>query len=361
MKLTQFLRRRALVALGMAAIAVIFAAPCVMAAAADSGAAQHSFEATLKPALLYVLPEDVHSPSAMATHSDNPFVKSGLEGVAKARMTLGLAVLETRNATLEEIPGAIRKLAEGGYSPIITLGSIYIPAVLELAERFPSTRFIAIDALVPPLYANVQSVLFRDHEGAFLAGIIAGHATQSHKIGFIGGMDNPVIRSYATGFRQGLRYVSKRNTMTEQFLGTGAIAWNEPQKAYSMARMQYDDGVDVIFSPAGASSLGVLRAANDTGKLAIGVDSNQNQLYPGHVLTSLIKRVDVAVYNALVSAKKGQWNPGIKSVGIKEGALDFAVDEFNRSLMTPALIEEVTLVKERIINGVITVEPYTAN
>jgi basic membrane protein A len=232
--------------------------------------------------------------------------------------------------------------------------------VLNLAERYPSTTFTVVDGLVPPLYPNVQSVTFKDHEGAFLIGMIAGKMSRSDFVGFVGGMDAPLIRNFAAGFRQGVRYTNPDAKIDVQYLGMTSDAWSNPDKAHSIAMMQYREGVDVIFAAAGGSTVGALRAADDANKLAIGVDSNQNGLYPGRVLTSLIKRVDLAVYETLKNSHEGTWSAGIKSLGIKEGALDYAVDQNNRALISEKLIEQVATAKDSIIAGKLTVEGYVA-
>ncbi len=158
---------------------------------------------------------------------------------------------------------------------------------------------------------------------------------------------------------QGARYGNPSIAVEGDFVGKTAEAWSEPGHAYKLAIKQFDSGVDIIFSAAGGSGLGVLKAASETGRLAIGVDTNQNGLFPGHVLTSMVKRVDMVVYDTLKLSREGKWNPGIKYLGIKEGALDYAVDGNNRNLISSDLIEQVATAKERIINGQITIESYS--
>jgi hypothetical protein len=212
----------------------------------------------------------------------------------------------------------------------------------------------------PTLFPNVQSILFKDHEGAFLVGMIAGKISHTNLVGFVGGMDIPLIRNFALGFTQGVKYAAPDLAVDVQMVGPTAEAWSNPEKAKALAQMQYREGADIVFAAAGGSSLGVLQAANEMGKLAIGVDSNQNGLFPGHVLTSLVKRVDVAVYDTLKNSREGTWSAGIKYLGIKEGALDYAVDQNNSGLISEKLIEEVATAKDKIISGKIVVESYSA-
>jgi basic membrane protein A len=303
-----------------------------------------------RPALIYI---------AAGTDRDSAFIDAARAGAARAKAELGIHYDEYRMTGKEDINVVIRKAAESGATPIIAVGFQNVIPVLNLAERYPHTRFTVIDGLVPPIFANVQSVLFRDHEGAFLVGIIAGITTRTDKVGFIGGMDIPIIRNFAKGYVQGVRYANPKAEVMVKMLGTTPEAWSSPDVAEKLALQQYEQGADVIFAAAGGSTIGVLRAAKRSDNFAIGVDINQNALFPGHVLTSMVKRVDIAVFNALKTAYEGKWSPGIKYLGLKENALDYAVDEYNRHLMNEELIDKVATAKERIVNGLITVEIYT--
>jgi basic membrane protein A len=306
--------------------------------------------ARYKPAIVYLY---------SSSDSDRAFIDAARSGVEKAQREFGVNVSEHRMIGTENITATIKRVADSGASPIIAVGYQNVMPVLNLAERYPNTRFTVVDGLVPPLFPNVQSVIFKDHEGAFLVGMIAAKISQTNHVGFIGGMDIPLIRNFSKGFEQGVHYASKNAQIDNAMVGTGSDAWSDADAAYSLAKRQFASGADVIFAAAGGSSVGVLRAAEDTGKYAIGVDTNQNGLFPGHVLTSLVKRVDIAVYEALKNSRAGDWNPGIKYLGIKEGALDYSVDQNNRGLISESLIEETALAKERIINGMIDVEPYS--
>lgn len=291
--------------------------------------------------------------------SDRAFIDAARAGIEKAEHEFGVKVQEHRMVGSENITATIKRVADSGASPIIAVGYQNVMPVLNLAERYPNTRFTVIDGLVPPLFSNVQSIIFRDHEGAFLVGMIAGKVSKSGHIGFIGGMDIPLIRNFSKGFIQGARYADQEILVDVDMVGTGPDAWSNPDAAHKLAMKQFSSGADVVFAAAGGSGLGVLKAANETGNYAIGVDTNQNGLFPGHVLTSLVKRVDIAVYDSLKTSHDGKWSPGIKYLGIKEGALDYAVDQNNKGLISEKLIEDVALAKERIINGMIDVEVYS--
>lgn len=303
-----------------------------------------------KPAVVYLY---------SGSESDRAFIDAARTGVERAEREFGVPVTEHRMLGTENITATLKRVADSGASPIIAVGYQNVMPVLNLAERYPATRFTVIDGLVPPLFPNVQSIIFKDHEGAFLVGLIAAKLSKTSHIGFIGGMDIPLIRNFSTGFQQGAHYANPDIQVEVDMVGTNAQAWSNPPAAAKLAHKQFRAGVDVVFAAAGGSGLGVLQAAKEAGKYAIGVDTNQNGLYPGTVATSLVKRVDIAVYDSLKTSYQRRWNPGIKYLGIREGALDYAVDEHNKDLITEALIEQVATAKERIINGMIEVESYS--
>lgn len=305
---------------------------------------------SFRPALIYI---------AAGKERDSAFIDSARAGAARAKDELGIRYKEYRMSGDEDVSAVIQKAADSGATPIIAVGFQNVIPVLNLAERYPNTSFTVIDGLVPPIYPNVQSVLFKDHEGAFLVGIVAGMTTRTNKLGFIGGMDIPIIRNFAKGFVQGVHYANPKAQVTIKTLGNTPEAWSSPEAAENLALSQFGSGVDVIFAAAGGSGVGVLKAAKETDHFAIGVDINQNAIYPGHVLTSMVKRVDIAVYSALKTSYEGKWSPGIKYLGLKENALDYSVDEYNRHLMNEALIDRVATARERIVNGVLTVEIYS--
>jgi basic membrane protein A len=303
------------------------------------------------PAVIYLYSSDT---------GDSAFINSARSGIGQAEQEFRTQVTLTRIKTTDDLTATIKKVADSGANPIILLGNQNVTPVMNLAERYPNINFTIIDGLAPPLYPNVQSILFKDHEGAFLVGMIAGRLTHTGFVGFVGGMDIPLIRNFAQGFEQGVKYASPDVKVNVQMIGNTADAWSNPEKAKAIAQSQYREGADIIFAAAGGSSVGVLKAADEMGKFAIGVDSNQNGLYPGRVLTSLVKRVDVAVYDTLKNTYDGSWSPGIKYLGIKEGALDYAVDQNNRTLISEKLIEEVATAKDKIIAGKIIVDSYSA-
>jgi basic membrane protein A len=207
----------------------------------------------------------------------------------------------------------------------------------------------------------VQSVVFKEHEGSYLVGLLAGLASKAGKVGFIGGMDIPLIRKFACGYVQGVKAANGQAEVFQNMTGTTPAAWNDPVKGGELAKSQIDRGADVIYHAAGGTGIGVLRAAADAGKLGIGVDSNQNGLQPGKVLTSMLKRVDVATYNSFKAALDGSWKPGVSVLGLKEGGVDWALDDNNRALITPAMQAAADKARADIISGAVKVHDYMSD
>jgi len=208
----------------------------------------------------------------------------------------------------------------------------------------------------------VQSMLFKAQEGSFLVGVIAAKTSKTGKVGFVGGMDIPLISKFGCGYAQGVKYASDgKDEVFANMTGTTPAAWNDPVKGGELAKSQIDRGADIVYAAAGATGQGVLKAAADADKLSIGVDSDQDYLFPGKVLTSALKHVDVATYNAFTDAKNGTWKPGILALGLKEGGVDFAVDEWNKTVLTSDAKAAADAAKADIIAGKIEVHDYMAD
>ena len=254
---------------------------------------------------------------------------------------------------------ALRTFARRGYDPILAVGFQYASALERIAAEFPETRFAIIDSEVHR--PNVQSIVFREHEGAFVVGVLAAMASRTGKLGFVGGMDVPLIRRFACGYVLGARHASPGVEIFQNMVGTTGAAWNDPVKGADLARSQFDRGADVIFHAAGTTGLGVLQAAADADMLGIGVDSNQNHLHPGSVLTSMLKRVDVVAYEVFDSARQGTWTAGVRELGLKEGGVGWALDEFNERLVSPAMKAAADRAVADIKRGNIRVHDYVAD
>ncbi len=252
---------------------------------------------------------------------------------------------------------ALKALIEAGFSPILVPSNRVKPIIERIAPTAPTTSFIAIDYEIE--LPNVYSILFNEQEGTFLAGVLAGLATQSQRIGFIGGMDIPVIRRFAFGFEQGIRFANPAAQLTLNFateLGTDR-PWSSPEIGRQLAEQQFEQGIDVIFPAAGGTGNGALAFMAEQGKLGIGVDSNQNPLFPGHVLTSVIKNLERAVYVALVSYQRGLWTDRVKRLGIAQQGVDIVIDAHNRPLITAEMREVLNQARTAILLGTLVIDP----
>jgi basic membrane protein A len=319
----------------------------ILAVVGAAGAA-HA-QTAIKPAVIY--------------STGGKFDKSFNEGVAqgaakfKAESKLDIAEFEPQNET--QFEQAHRRFAQRGQDPIVAVGFSQAVALEKIAKEFPKIRFSIIDSKVD--LPNVQSVLFKEQEGSFLVGYLAALASKTGKVGFVGGMDIPLIRRFACGYVQGARHANAKVEVLQNMTGTTPAAWNDPGRGAELAKGQFDRGVDVIYAAAGGTGIGVLQAAKDRGKLGIGVDSNQNHLHPGTMLTSMIKRVDLVAYQSFKAAAGGTWKPGLQVLGLKEGGVDWALDQHNDKLVTPAMRRQLDTVKAGIVGGSIKVHDYMSD
>ncbi len=305
--------------------------------------------AEIKPAVVF----------DMGGKFDKSFNQSVLEGVERFRKETGIKYREFEVSNETQREQAIRKMAQRGSDPIIGVGFAQAPAIEAVAKKFPKLRFTIIDGVVD--LPNVQSVVFKEQEGSFLVGMLAAMASKTGKVGFIGGMDIPLIRKFACGYVQGAKYANPDVEVIQNMTGTTPAAWNDPGRGGELARGQFGRGVDVIYAAAGGTGIGVYQAAKDSGKLAIGVDSNQNYMHPGTMLTSMVKRVDVAAYNSFKSALEGNWKPGFQALGLVEGGVDWALDKYNKPLVSEAMKTRVDQAKADIVAGKIKVHDYMSN
>ncbi|WP_310461766.1 BMP family ABC transporter substrate-binding protein [Sphaerotilus sp.] len=284
---------------------------------------------------------------------DKSFNEAAYRGIERWKKETGKPYLEFEIANETQREQAIRRMAERGASPIIGIGFGQASSIEKVAKEFPKLKFAIIDMVVDA--PNVQSVVFKEHEGSFLVGMMAAQASKTGKVGFVGGMDIPLIRKFQCGYEQGAKYANPKVETYANMTGTTGAAWNDPARGGELTKAQFAKGADVVFAAAGGTGIGVYQAAKDAGKLAIGVDSNQNHLQPGTMLTSMLKRVDVAVYNV---AKNH--TPGIASLGLAEGGVDYAVDDNNAKLVTADMKAKVDAAKADIVSGKLKVIDYMA-
>jgi basic membrane protein A len=315
--------------LGATALACLLAAPAA---------------ARAEPAVIY----------DMGGKFDKSFNQAGFEGAERWKKETGKPYIEFEISNPAQREQAQRRMAQRGADPIVGIGFSQGSSMEKVAKDFPKLKFAVIDAVVK--LPNVQSILFKEQEGSFLVGMMAAIASKTGRVGFVGGMDIPLIRRFQCGFEQGARYANPKVQTSANMTGTTPTAWNDPARGAELAKAQFAAGVDVIFAAAGGTGIGVYQAAKDAGKLAIGVDSNQNHVLPGTMLTSMVKRVDVAVYTAF----KGV-TPGVTSLGLKEGGVDYALDEHNTRLVTAEMKKRVEAARADIISGKIQVVDYMAH
>lgn len=254
---------------------------------------------------------------------------------------------------------ALRRFAQQGHNPIIAIGFSHGAAVEKVSAEFPDTDFAIVDMVVEQ--PNVRSIVFKEQEGSYLAGVAAALASESQAVGFVGGMDIPLIRKFECGFLGGARSVNPDIEFIGNMTGTDGSAWNNPTRGDELARSQFARGVDVIYHAAGGTGVGVLQAAADEGKLGIGVDSNQNGMHPGAILTSMLKRVDNAVFDSFSDAMNGEFTYGFDVNGLAEEGVGLALDENNEELMTAEILEAVNLARQQIVEGEVVVHDYTSD
>ena len=285
--------------------------------------------------------------------SFNEAVHNGAQAFTKAT---GIEVreFEPQNDTQRE--QALRNLARRGQTPIVAVGFNQASALKVVAAEFPKLHFIILDTVVEA--PNVQSVVFREEQGSYLAGMLAALRSDTGKIGFVGGMDIPLIRKFACGYVQGAKAAKPGIEVLQNMTGSTPTAWNDPVRGAELTRSQIERGADVIFQAAGATGIGVLQAASDAGKYGIGVDSNQNHLHPGHVLTSMVKRLDVAVQKAFQDAREGRFAAGTHVLGLEDDGVSLAFDENNAKIVTDEMRAKVDQARQDIIAGKVKVHDY---
>ena len=289
---------------------------------------------------------------------DKSFNESMFNGAEKFKAETGVAYGEFEIANEAQREQAIRNFADQGFSPIIAAGFAQAAAVEKVAKEYPELKFAIVDMVVD--LPNVQSIVFKEHEGSYLVGLMAGMASKSGTVGFVGGMDIPLIRKFACGYAQGVKAAKPDAKIIQNMTGDTGAAWNDPVKGGEITKGQMAQGADVIYAAAGATGLGVLQAAADGGALSIGVDANQNYLHPGKVLTSMLKRVDVAVFNVMKNGNDG-FKPGIQVLGLAEDGVGYAMDDNNKPLVTAEMQAAAEKARADIIAGTIKVHDYTTD
>jgi len=288
---------------------------------------------------------------------DKSFNEAAFGGAERWKAETGGTYKELEMQDEAQREQALRRLAEAGANPVVMTGFAFGDVLNKVAPDFPDTKFAIVDMVVDQ--PNVKSVVFNEHEGSYLVGMMAAMASKTGTVGFIGGMDIPLIRKFGCGYAQGVLAAKADAKVVLNMTGTTPAAWNDPVKGAELAKAQKAQGADVIYAAAGGTGVGVLQTAADEGILSIGVDSNQNYMHPGKVLTSMLKRVDNAVYEAF---KEGEaLTPGINVMGLANEGVGYAMDENNASLVTPEMQAAVDAAAEKIKSGEIVVHDYMSD
>jgi basic membrane protein A len=284
---------------------------------------------------------------------DRSFNAAAYQGVLRAKAELPIVLRDVEPGDPSSVEPALRAFAQFGYQTTIGVGFAQGPILAQIAADYPKLHFVLIDSVAE--LPNVASLLFKEHEGSFLVGMIAAYTSKTGVLGFVGGMDIPLIHKFETGFEEGARYVNPKIRVLQNYVGITDAAWNNPGKGRELANAQYEQGADIIFQAAGNSGLGVFDAAEAYHKFAIGVDSNQNWVKPGYILTSMIKRVDNAVYSVVKDEVEGKFRGGVHLYGLDNDGVGYALDEYNKALIPQTVLDKVEEAKRQIIAGKIKV------
>lgn len=287
---------------------------------------------------------------------DKSFNASAFKGATEAQKKFKVDLKTVEASEDSMIEPSLRSFAQRGYDLVIGIGFSMGAPMKKVAAEFPKVHFLLLDEKLDS--PNVRSVTFNEHEGSYLVGALAMMVSKSKTIGFIGGMDIPLIQRFLLGYEKGAEATDKKAKVISNFVGSTSDAWRNPTKGKELALSQFQLGADVIFCAAGASGAGVFDAAEEKKKLAIGVDSNQNWVKPGFILTSMVKRIDKAVYDTIESSTKGTFEAKHVSLGLKEGGVGYAIDEHNRKLIPEAVQKKVDSIKQDIIRGKIKVPDF---
>jgi basic membrane protein A len=284
---------------------------------------------------------------------DRSFNAAAWEGVRRAAKDFPIVLRDVEPGDPNSLEPAMRAFAERDYDLIIGVGFAQSPIMEQVAKDYPDINFAIIDGVID--LPNVASLVFKEHEGSYLVGMIAAEVSRTGVLGFVGGMDIPLIRRFETGFEEGARSVNPDVRVIDNYVGVTDAAWNNPGKGKELAVAQIGKGADVIFTAAGNSGLGAFDAAEQYDKLVIGVDSNQNWVKPGFVLTSMVKRVDNAVYQIVKEEVNSRFKGGLHVYGLENDGVAYAMDQYNRDLVPAKVLAKVEEAKQKIIRGEIRV------
>jgi basic membrane protein A len=289
---------------------------------------------------------------------DKSFNDAAYAGLERAQKELGVpfTTLETGEGADRE--AQMRQLAAGGNQLVIGVGFLFSDDIYGLAQEFPNVKFACVDYTVKAgqtLPANLQALEFKENEGSFLVGALAALLTKTGKVGFVGGMEIPLIKKFEAGYRAGVKAANPKAEVIVKYAGTTGTAFKDPTKGKELGLSEYNQGADIIFHASGSTGLGVFEAAREKGKLAIGVDSDQYAEAPGFVLTSMVKHVETAVFQSIQDLKEGRWQGGVRELGLKEDGVGWVYDERNKAQVPDPVKAKVDALKAEIVAGHIIV------
>ena len=300
--------------------------------------------------------------------NDRSFNAAAWDGVKRAERDMPICLYDVEPGNPTSIEPAMRAFAEKNFDLIVGVGFAQGPIMQRVATDYPNVNFAIIDGVIfeadgKTPKSNVASLLFREHEGSYLVGMIAASKSKTGTLGFLGGMKIPLIERFQKGFEEGAKAVNPNATVITNYVGANDAAWNNPAKGKELALAQIEKGADVIFTAAGNSGLGAFDAVEQYGrnaqgeanKFVIGVDANQNGVKPGFVLTSMVKRVDNAVYDAVKEVLEGRFKGGFHTFGLDKDGVAYALDEHNKPLITEDVLAKVNDAKGKIVVGEIKV------
>ncbi|MGC8666561.1 MAG: BMP family lipoprotein [Chthonomonadales bacterium] len=279
---------------------------------------------------------------------DKSFNALAWEGLKRAQSELGVEAKYLESREIGDYKTNLSTLADQGSTLVFAVGYMMEDALKEIAPSYPNTKFAIIDGSAPNA-PNCVSLKFREEEGSFLAGYLAGRMTKTGTIGFVGGIEGPLIKKFEVGYYAGARTARPDIHVLIKYVGS----WTDVPKGKELAILEFQQGADIVFAAAGKSGLGVLDAANDRGSgyYAIGVDADQDYIHPGRILTSMMKGVDVAVYQTVKDLKEGKWQPGEHVFGVKEGGVHLSPMTYTRKDVPPDILAKLDEITKMISDG----------
>jgi len=288
---------------------------------------------------------------------DKSFNELAFRTAERVKNELGWDMVEFEAANSTQIEQGMRKVADRGATLIVAMGFAQADAVAAIAPQYPDINFVAVDVCwVDDPAGNIYQACYLEHEGSFLVGMIAAMASKSGTIGFVGGMDIPLIRKFQGGYEQGALHVNPNIEILANMTGTTPEAWNNPTKGAELTKAQIDGGADVVYQAAGGTGIGVLQAAADAGIYGIGVDTNQNWMHPGSMLTSMLKRLDLTIFEQAEKTTAGTFEPGIHFLGLADGMVGYAIEDGQVTADMQSAVEAATA---DIVSGAITVADWS--